>query len=166
MENNSINFFGLTSFRNENRKFGIRPDDRRRHFYCIGKTGMGKSNLMENMAIQDIQAGRGIAYIDPHGEGAEKLLDYVPSNRINDVIFFNPADLDFPIAFNVMEKVDFRYRHLVAGGLMGVFKKVWPDVWSARMEYILNNSILALLEYPDSTLLGINRMLADPDYRE
>jgi len=163
---NSINFFGLTSFRNQQKKFGIKPDDRRRHFYCIGKTGMGKSNLMENMAIQDIQAGRGVAYIDPHGEGAEKLLDYIPSSRINDVIFFNPADLDFPIAFNVMEKVDFRYRHLVAGGLMGVFKKVWPDVWSARMEYILNNSILALLEYPDATLLGVNRMLADPEYRE
>ena len=166
MSNNEINFFGLTSFRNENRKFGIKTDDRRRHFYCIGKTGMGKSNLMENLAIQDIQAGRGIAYVDPHGEGAEKLLDFVPANRIKDVIFFNPADLDFPIAFNVMEKVEFRYRHLVAGGLMGVFKKVWPDVWSARMEYILNNAILALLEYPDSTLLGVNRMLADPDYRE
>ena len=127
---------------------------------------MGKSNLMENMAIQDIQAGRGIAYVDPHGEGAEKLLDFVPAERINDVIYFNPADLDYPIAFNVMEKVDFRFRHLIAGGLMGVFKKVWPDVWSARMEYILNNTILALLEYPDSTLLGVNRMLADPEYRE
>jgi len=165
-DNNEINFFGLTNFRNERKKFGIKTDDRRRHFYCIGKTGMGKSNLMENMAIQDIQQGRGIAYVDPHGEGAEKLLDFVPANRINDVVFFNPSDLDYPIAFNVMEKVDFRYRHLVAGGLMGVFKKVWPDVWSARMEYILNNTILALLEYPESTLLGVNRMLADVDYRE
>lgn len=158
-------FFGLTSFRNENKKFGIKKDDRRRHFYAIGKTGMGKSNMMENMAIQDIQRGHGLAYVDPHGEGADKLLDFVPKDRIKDVVFFNPADLDYPIAFNVMEKVDFKYRHLVASGLMGVFKKVWPDVWSARMEYILNNSILALLEYPDSTLLGINRMLADPEYR-
>jgi CxxC-x17-CxxC domain-containing protein len=165
-DKNEINFFGLTSFRNQRKRFGIKTDDRRRHFYCIGKTGMGKSNLMENMAIQDIQAGRGIAYVDPHGEGAEKLLNFIPSNRINDVVFFNPADLDYPIAFNVMEKVDFRYRHLVAGGLMGVFKKVWPDVWSARMEYILNNTILALLEYPESTLLGVNRMLADVEYRE
>jgi len=165
MDNNNITFFGLTSFRNQRKKFGIKQDDRRRHFYTIGKTGMGKSNLMENMAIQDIQNGQGIAYVDPHGEGAEKLLDFVPPSRIKDVIFFNPADLDYPIAFNVMEKVDFKYRHLVANGLMGVFKKVWPDVWSARMEYILNNSILALLEYPDSTLLGINRMLSDPDYR-
>jgi CxxC-x17-CxxC domain-containing protein len=164
--NNQINFFGLTTFRDEKKRFGIKPDDRRRHFYCIGKTGMGKSNLMENMAIQDIQSRRGIAYVDPHGEGAEKLLDFIPPGRINDVIYFNPADIDYPIAFNVMEKVDFRFRHLVAGGLMGVFKKVWPDVWSARMEYILNNSILALLEYPDATLLGVNRMLADPEYRE
>ncbi len=166
MEKDEINFFGLTTFRNARKRFGIKTDDRRRHFYCLGKTGMGKSNMMENMAIQDIQEGRGIAYVDPHGEGAEKLLDFVPAKRINDVVYFNPADLDYPIAFNVVEKVDFRYRHLVAGGLMGVFKKVWPDVWSARMEYILNNSILALLEYPDSTLLGVNRMLADPEYRE
>lgn len=161
-----VTYFGLTSFRNEKIKFGIKVDDRRRHFYLIGKTGMGKSNTMENMAIQDIKKGNGVAYIDPHGEGAEKLLDFVPSHRINDVIYFNPSDLDFPIAFNVMEKVDFKFRHLVASGLMGVFKKVWPDVWSARMEYILSNAILALLEYPDATLLGVNRMLADPEYRQ
>ncbi len=166
MENNDITFFGLTSFRNARKKFGIRTDDRRRHFYIIGKTGMGKSNMMENMAIQDIQANRGVAYIDPHGEGAEKILDFVPANRINDVVYINPSDLDYPIAFNVMEKVDPKYRHLVASGLMGVFKKVWPDVWSARMEYILNNSILALLEYPDATLLGVNRMFADVEYRK
>ncbi|MBU2540137.1 type IV secretion system DNA-binding domain-containing protein [Patescibacteria group bacterium] len=160
-----ITIIGKTTFRNQEKNFGIKTDDRRRHIYIIGKTGMGKTVLMENMARQDILQGRGVAFVDPHGEAAEGLLDFVPSSRINDVVYFNPADIDFPIAFNVMEKVDFRYRHLVAGGLMGVFKKVWPDVWSARMEYILNNSILALLEYPDSTLLGVNRMLADPEYR-
>ena len=117
------------------------------------------------MAIQDIQQGRGVGFVDPHGESAERLLDFVPPNRVNDVVYFNPADLDYPLAFNVMEKVDTEYHHLVASGLMGVFKKIWPDVWSARMEYILNNAILALLEYPGSTLLGVNRMLADPDYR-
>jgi CxxC-x17-CxxC domain-containing protein len=164
--NNQINFFGETTFRNQRRKFGIKTDDRRRHIYLVGKTGMGKTVMMENMAIQDIQQGRGIGFIDPHGEGAERLLDFVPQNRINDVVYFNPADLDFPIAFNVMEKVDLAHRHLVASGLMGVFKKIWPDVWSARMEYILNNCVLALLEYPDSTLLGINRMLADQEYRK
>ena len=163
---NEITFIGLTTFRNQKKKFGIKLDDRRRHVYIIGKTGMGKTALMENMAIQDIQAGRGLAFIDPHGEAAEELLDFVPSRRINDVIYFNPADVEYPIAFNVMEKVDPEHRHLVAGGLMSVFKKIWPDVWSARMEYILNNTILALLEYPGTTLLCINRMLADSEYRK
>ncbi len=161
-----INFFGLTTFRNQRKKFGIKTDDRRRHVYIIGKTGMGKTVMLKNMAVQDIQSGQGMCFIDPHGEAAEELLDFIPSNRINDVVYFNPADLDYPIAFNIMEKVNLEHRHLVASGLMGVFKKIWPDVWSARMEYILNNSILALLEYPDSTLLGVNRMLADPEYRK
>ena len=163
---NEITYFGETTFRNQRRRFGIKADDRRRHIYLTGKTGMGKTEMMVNMAIQDIQQGRGIGFIDPHGEAAERLLDFVPDRRVNDVIYFNPADLDYPIAFNVMEKVGAEHRHLVAGGLMSVFKKIWPDVWSARMEYILNNSILALLEYPGSTLLGVNRILADPDYRK
>jgi len=169
MNNNDekeITFLGLTTFRNQRRKFGIEIDDRRRHIYIIGKTGMGKTALLENMAIQDIQVGRGVGFIDPHGEAAENLLDFIPANRVNDVVYFNPADIDYPITFNVMEKVLLESRHLVASGLMGVFKKIWPDVWSARMEYILNNTILALLEYPNSTLLGINRMLADPEYRK
>ena len=163
---NEITILGETIFRNQRKRFGIKLDDRRRHIYIIGKTGMGKTVLLENMAIQDILAGRGIGFIDPHGEAAEELLDYIPSHRINDVVYFNPADIDFPIAFNVMEKVSPEHRHLVAAGLMGVFKKIWPDVWSARMEYILNNTILALLESPNSTILGINRMLADPEYRK
>ena len=163
--NPNITFFAETTFRNERKKFGIKADDRHRHIYIIGKTGMGKTIMMKNMAIQDIQRGKGIGFIDPHGEAAEDLLDFIPKNRINDVIYFNPADLNFPIAFNAMERVELSYRHLVASGLMGVFKKIWPDVWSPRMEYILNNSILALLEVPGSTLLGVNRMMADADYR-
>lgn len=162
----SIIFFGETTFRNKRKKFGIKPDDRRRHVYIIGKTGVGKTSLMENMAIQDIHLGHGMGFIDPHGEAAEKILSFVPPERINDVIYFNPADLSYPIAFNVMESVDPAHRHLVSSGLMGVFKKIWPDVWSARMEYILNNTILALLEYPNATLLGINRMFADSEFRE
>ena len=166
MANEEITFLGLTTFRNQRKKFGIKTDDRRRHIYIVGKTGMGKTALLENMAIQDIQAGRGVGFIDPHGEAAEKLLDFIPKTRINDVVYFNPADIDYPISFNVMERVGLEHRHLVTSGLMGVFKKIWPDVWSARMEYILNNSILALLEYPNSTLLGVNRMLAEPEYRK
>ncbi|MCX6730033.1 MAG: DUF87 domain-containing protein, partial [Candidatus Portnoybacteria bacterium] len=166
MSEQEITILGETSFRNQKVKFGMKTKDRRQHTYIIGKTGAGKSELLKNMAIQDIQSGYGLAVVDPHGEFAEKMLDYIPSNRVNDVIYFNPADVDFPITFNIMEKVDPEYRHLVASGLMGVFKKIWPDVWSARMEYILRNSILALLEYPGATLLGINRLLADKDFRQ
>ena len=161
-----INFFAKTNFRNQERKFGIKQDDRRRHMYAIGKTGMGKSNMLENMAIQDIRAGYGVCYVDPHGEGAEKMLRAVPANRINDVVYFNPADKDFPIAFNILEAVDEDKKNLVASGMMGVFKKIWPDVWSPRMEYILNNTILALLDYPGSTMLGVNRMMSDKDFRK
>lgn len=161
-----ITYIGETNFRNIRKRFGIKLDDRRRHIYIIGKTGMGKTALLTNMAVQDINTQRGIAFIDPHGEAAEELLDYIPKERIEDVIYFNPADLEFPIGFNIMEIHNPEERHLIAAGLMGVFKKIWPDVWSARMEYILNNCILALLEYPGSTLLGINRMLADADYRK
>jgi CxxC-x17-CxxC domain-containing protein len=164
--NNDINFFAETTFRNQRRRFGIKVDDRRRHVYVVGKTGMGKTVMLKNMAIQDIQQGYGMGFVDPHGEAAEELLDFVPPSRINDVIYFNPADIDYPIAFNIMERVGAEHRHLVANGLMGVFKKIWPDVWSARMEYILNNCILALLEYPGATLLGVNRMLADVEYRK
>ncbi len=162
----NINFFAKTNFRNQERVFGIKEDDRRRHMYVIGKTGMGKSNMLENMAIQDIQAGRGVCYVDPHGEGAEKMLRAVPANRINDVVYFNPADKEFPIAFNILESVEEDKKNLVASGMMGVFKKIWPDVWSPRMEYILNNTILALLDYPGSTMLGVNRMMSDKDYRK
>jgi len=160
-----ITLFGQTNFRNKNVKFGIKSDDRRRHFYIIGQTGTGKTTMMKNMAYADIQKGRGLAIIDPHGEFADRMLDDIPEERIKDVVYFNPADTDWPIAFNVMESVPAEYRYLIASGLVGVFKKIWPDVWSARMEYILNNVLLALLEYPDATLLGINRLLSDKDYR-
>ncbi|HUC31599.1 MAG TPA: type IV secretory system conjugative DNA transfer family protein [Candidatus Paceibacterota bacterium] len=151
---------------NADQKFGVKIDDRRRHVYVIGKTGVGKSTLLENMAIADIEAGRGIAFIDPHGESAEKLLDFIPEERLDDVIYFDPADMEYPIAFNPMEQVGTEFRHLVASGIMGVFKKIWVDAWSARMEYILNNTLLALLELPNSTLLGVLRMFAEPPYRK
>lgn len=161
-----IVYFGATNFRNQMRKFGIKTDDRRRHVYVIGKTGMGKTTLLENMILSDIYMGHGCCYIDPHGDTAEKLIDYIPSWRVNDVIYFNPSDMDFPIGFNILESVDDKMKHLVAAGLMGVFKKIWEGVWSARMEYIMNNTILALLDTPGTTLLGINRMLSDAEYRK
>ncbi|NTV41347.1 MAG: type IV secretion system DNA-binding domain-containing protein, partial [Candidatus Moranbacteria bacterium] len=166
MGNSDIAFFAKTNFRNQERVFGIKTDDRRRHMYIIGKTGMGKTNLLENLVVQDIRNGHGVCYIDPHGDTAEKLLKAVPSHRINDVIYLNPADQNFPLAFNVMESVDPDYRHLVSSGLIGVFKKIWADSWGPRLEYILRNAILALLEYPGSTLLGVTRILVDKKYRE
>lgn len=164
--NSTITYIGETNFRNKNVKFGIKRDDRRRHFYVIGKTGMGKTNLMENMAIQDIRNGHGLAFVDPHGEAATKLLDFIPEHRIKDVIYLDPSDSDFPVGFNILERASASQRPLIASGIMGVFKKIWPDVWSARMEYILNNTILALLEHDHQTMLGINRMLADKEYRK
>lgn len=160
-----VTYFAETDARNKRVPFGIKAKDRSKHTYVIGKTGMGKSTLLENMAIQDIKNGNGMAFLDPHGKSAELLLDYVPEERINDVLYFAPFDMDHPISFNVMEDVGADKRYLVANGLMSAFKKIWVDAWSARMEYILNNILLALLEYPDSTLLGVNRMLADKDYR-
>ena len=166
MEDNPITFFAETDSRNKRVPFGIKARDRSRHVYIIGKTGMGKSTLLENMAVQDIQNGEGMAFIDPHGKTADLLLEYVPQERIKDVVYFAPFDTEYPISFNVMEDVGVNKRHLVANGLMSAFKKIWVDAWSARMEYILNNILLALLEYPDSTLVGVNRMLADKDYRK
>ncbi|MEK9154553.1 MAG: type IV secretion system DNA-binding domain-containing protein [Patescibacteria group bacterium] len=166
MDNNSeTTLFGKTTFRNQMVRFGIKTDDRRRHVYIVGKTGVGKTTLLESLTIADIRAGRGLAVVDPHGEYAERMLEFIPENRIDDVIYFNPADLSNPIAFNPLESIDPEYRHLVASGIMGVFKKIWPDVWSARMEYILNNALVSLLEYPGATLLGIMRMLSEKDYR-
>ncbi|MEK7465111.1 MAG: DUF87 domain-containing protein, partial [Patescibacteria group bacterium] len=160
-----ITLFAETNFRGERKRFGIKREDRRKHVYIIGKTGMGKSTVLENMTIQDIQQGRGVAVVDPHGEYAEKMLDFVPRHRMNDVIYFNPADTGYPVAFNIMERVAEDQRHLVSSGLLGVFKKIWPDVWSPRMEYLLANAILALLETPEATLLGVNRMFGEKEFR-
>lgn len=166
MTKKDILVLAQTNFRNRNQAFGIKRDDRRRHVYVIGKTGMGKSTLLENMIIQDIQNGEGIAVVDPHGDLVEKVIHFVPSHRINDVVYFNPADMDYPVAFNILEKVSSEQQHLVASGMIGVFKKIWADSWGPRLEYILRNAILGLLDYKDSTFLGITRMLSDKKYRK
>jgi CxxC-x17-CxxC domain-containing protein len=161
-----ITFFAQTTFRNQLRRFGIKTDDRRRHMYLIGKTGMGKSTILENMIIDDIRAGHGVAVVDPHGDLAEKIIKFIPDDRIEDVIYFNPADIEYPIAFNVVEQVEPHLRHLVASGLIGVFQKLWADSWGPRLEYILRNAILAILDYPGSTLLGVVRILSDKQFRK
>lgn len=165
-KNPKITYIGEVDFRNRSVTFGIKERDRTRHTYIIGKTGMGKSTLLENLAIQDMENGEGLCFIDPHGSTAEKLLDFVPESRIKDVVYFAPFDDARPVGLNVLEKVDTNKRHLVANGLMAAFKKLFKDQFSARMEYILNNIILALMENEGQSLLGVNRMLTDKEYRK
>jgi CxxC-x17-CxxC domain-containing protein len=164
--NKDVTYLGLTTFRDKNQLFGIKRKDRRQHVYILGKSGTGKSVLMFNMIIQNIQNGEGVCVVDPHGELVEGVLSAIPPHRMKDVVYFNPADADYHIGFNVLELIDPQYKHLVASGLMGIFTKIWANAWSARMEYILNNCILALLDTPGTTLLGIPRMLVDKDYRQ
>lgn len=163
---NLLTSFGLTSFRNKRAKFGIKQLDRLLHFYIIGKTGTGKSTLIENMIYDDIKEGRGVAVVDPHGELIDHIMNFIPEERINDVVYFSPDDREYPLAFNLLENVDPEMRPIVASGLMSIFTKLWANVWSARMEYILRNAILAALEVPNSTLLSIMRILNDPVYRK
>lgn len=160
-----VTAIGRTNFRGISQEFGIKTLDRRRHMYIIGKTGMGKSVLLENMIFSDIQAGRGVAVVDPHGDLAEAVLNFVPSWRTNDVIIFDPSDREWPIAFNMLSNIDPALNTIVASGLVGIFKKIYADSWGPRLEHILRNTILSLLEYPNTTMLGIPRILQDSDFR-
>jgi hypothetical protein len=162
---NDITPIGMTNWRNQKQQFGIMEADRFGHIYSIGKTGVGKSTLLLNMAIHDIQHGRGACIIDPHGDVSETLLKYIPEERIQDVIYFNPTDADFPIAFNPLHAIHPNHHHLVASGLISMFKKVWVDSWGPRLEYILRFAILTLLEYPHATILDIQPLLTDYDFR-
>ena len=161
-----ITYFAITNYRDIRKLFGIKEKNRRAHIYIIGKTGTGKSTLIENMVVSDIKDGNGVALIDPHGDLAEKILTLIPRARINDVIYFNPADIEYPIAFNPLEQIHPDFHDLVASGLIAVFKKIWADFWGPRLEHILRYSIMTLLEYPGSTLLDIPRLLTDADFRK
>jgi hypothetical protein len=163
----NLTIIGKTNFRGHIEKFGIKGLDRRRHIYIIGKTGMGKSVLLENMAYSDVVAGKGIAVIDPHGDLADKVIDFVPSHRTNDVVILDPSDTAHPFAFNMLEDVeDPNKRNLMASGLLGVFKKMYAESWGPRLEHILRNCLLALVEYPNTSMLGIMRILIDAEYRK
>jgi hypothetical protein len=162
----AITIIGTTNWRDHKKPFGIKQADRRQHIYVIGKTGMGKTTLLENMIVQDVEQGRGVGVLDPHGDLAQRLLEFVPRHRINDVIYFNPQDLKWPFALNPFEHVGAEKRHLVAASLMSVFEKLFASSWGPRMAHILRNSILALLEIPGATLLCIPRLLCDAHYRE
>ncbi len=157
--------FGKTAFRSRNVYFGIKPEDRRRHMYMIGKTGTGKSTLMENMIMKDILAGQGLAIMDPHGDTIDRLLDNIPESRIDDVVLFDPADANNPVSLNMLELFDPTQGNLTASALVDVFKRRF-DSWGPRLEYILRNCFLTLVEVPNSTLLGVNRLLTDKEYRK
>lgn len=163
--NREITYFAETNYRDNKKIFGIKQRDRRQHMYILGKSGVGKSVFISNLAYQDIQNGHGLAIVDPHGDLVEEIISSIPEERLDDVVYFNPSDPDFHVGFNMLEVSGDRQKHLVASGIMGIFTKIWANAWSSRMEYILNNSILALLDTPGTTLLGIPRLLVDKDYR-
>ncbi|MDA1060693.1 MAG: type IV secretion system DNA-binding domain-containing protein [bacterium] len=162
----TITVIGKTNFRGAQNLFGIKPVDRRRHIYIIGKTGMGKSTLLENMVYSDIVSGKGVGVIDPHGDLADAVLSFIPPNRTNDVILIDPSDKEYAVAFNMLEDVDTSLNSVVCSGLVGIFKKIYADSWGPRLEHILRNTILSLLEYPGTTMLGITRLLQDDEYRK
>src|SRR6266699_1945084 len=164
-----ITCLGETNVRNHRRRFGIKRADRRHHLYLVGKTGTGKSTMIANLARQDIANGEGLALLDPHGDLVEELarsvLETTNDARKSDLIYFNPSDPASALAFNPLEVTGSTSKPLVASGLIAVFKKIWPESWGPRMEYILRNVLLALLDLPGSTLLDVPRLLDDADFR-
>ncbi|OJW96309.1 MAG: hypothetical protein BGO70_01100 [Bacteroidetes bacterium 43-93] len=165
-DSHSLTPIGITNFRSTNQPFGIKDKDRLAHIFCIGKTGVGKSTLLQNMAVSDINKGKGLCVIDPHGDVAEYLLKKIPEYRKQDLIYLDPADLDHTIAFNPLHGVHPNYHYLVASGLVSVFKKLFSDSWGYRMEYIMRFAFMTLLEYPDATLLDIQPLLTDTLQRD
>lgn len=160
-----VSLFGATNFRGTQIKFGIKRIDRGRHLYIIGQTGTGKSKLLNLLALSDIYHNQGMAIIDPHGDFATDMLQFIPEYRLKDVIYFNPTDRDYPFAFNPLEIYDEAFKNDISSEMVGVLKRMF-DSWGPRLEYILRYTILALLDYPDSTMLGITRMLTDKEFRK
>lgn len=163
--NDEISYFGRTNAREPFRTFGIRQADRRYHCYVIGRTGTGKTTLLETLAVQDFAHRRGIAIVDPHGDLAQRLVSQVPLDRIDDLIYFNAPDPCQPYGYNPLRRVRHDRIPLAASGLMEAFKKLWDDAWGVRMEHMLRNALYALLEYGDATLPDILRILTDNAFR-
>jgi type IV secretory pathway TraG/TraD family ATPase VirD4 len=161
-----ITFFGQTDYRDARRRFGIRQADRRAHMYIVGKTGTGKSTLLEMMIHQDLKAGQGLALLDPHGDLIEKILARIPEERKADLIYFNVPDRADPLGFNPLERVPGSQRALAASHLLESFKKLWSEFWGPRTEHILRNAILALLDQPQATLADVLRLFDEAAYRK
>ena len=161
-----INFFAKAEFKNKETIFGIKTEDRRKHVYIIGKTGVGKSTLIANMAIDDIRKGRGVGIIDPHGDLSETILDFIPKRRMNDVVYLEPFDTERPFSLNVLEIKNKQQKDLVASGIVSIFYKLYKDSWGPRLEYILRNVILTLLEASGATLVDILSLLSNVEYRK
>lgn len=161
-----ISAFGLTNFRGINQQFGLYRYDRSRHVYIIGQTGAGKSGLLELFALSDIYHKQGYAIIDPHGDFAVNNMHFIPADRIDDVVYFNPADTAYPLGFNPMEVYDPNQKNNISSEIIGVLKRMFGDSWGPRLEYILRYTILALLDRPDTTMLDITRMLTDKKFRK
>lgn len=160
-----INFFATTEFKNEEQIFGMKTDDRRKHVYIIGKTGAGKSTLIANMAIDDIRKGRGVGIVDPHGDLSEIILDYIPNRRVNDVVYLEPFDTERPFHLNVLQGADKQHKDLIASGIVSIFNKLYAESWGPRLEYILRNVLLTLIEVPDATLVDVLPLLSDREFR-
>jgi hypothetical protein len=165
LKEDGFTLMGKSNFRGNRFEFGIKDKDRMRHIYIIGKTGMGKSTLLENMIYSDVLEGKGVGVVDPHGDLADTVLGFIPPNRTNDVVLIEPSDRDFPVAFNMLENIDPAFNTIVCSGIVGIFKKIYADSWGPRLEHILRNTILSLLEFPGTTMLGITRILQDEGYR-
>src|SRR5258708_7865542 len=161
----SISYFARVDFRSDERPFGIRQADRLFHFYAIGKTGAGKSTLLETLIRQDIEAGRGVALIDPHGDLVERVAAAVPLSRQAELRYFNVPDPAQPFGYNPLKRVPPDRIALAASGLLEAFQKHWSDAWGVRMEHVLRNALFALIELGDSTLPDILRLIADAEFR-
>ncbi|MBI5769786.1 MAG: type IV secretion system DNA-binding domain-containing protein [Verrucomicrobia bacterium] len=158
-------YFGHEQCYGSERPFGLGAADARRHTYIIGQTGAGKSTLLRNLVLQLIAAGHGVALVDPHGDLANELLDHFPPHRADDLVCFDPADADFPIGLNPLANVPPHQRALATAGLVSAFKSIWRESWGPRLEYILAHTLAALMEADNTSLLGVNRMLAEEGYR-
>lgn len=165
-EKKQVNFFARTEFKNKLATFGVRSEDRRKHMYIIGKTGSGKSTLIANMVISDMRNGKGLCIVDPHGDLCETVLNFVPSFRLNDIVYLDPADKEYAFSLNPIETDNPAHRELVVSGIVAIFQKLYQNSWGPRLEYILRNVLMSVISLPNPTLIMVPQMLTDEGFRK